>query len=84
MKDTNRFPFVPTFQILSVASIANIMVITEKLVGLPTPAAIDVQERIILQTSVHLWSRSAVTVRVLIPLSHAIAPHGNRKKISAQ
>ena len=56
----------------------------EMLVSLPTPTAEDAQERVILQTNVHLWSKSAVTVGVLIPLSRAIAPRGNWKKRSAQ
>ena len=56
------------------------MVITEKLVGLPTPTAEDAQKKVILQTNVHLWSKNPVTVRVPIPLSRAIAPRGNWKK----
>ena len=51
-------------------------------VGLPT--AVGAQERVILQTNIHLWSKSAVNVRVLIPHSRAIAPRGNWKKKSAQ
>ena len=80
----SRFPFVPTFRILSVASIVNFMDTMEMLVGLPTPTAVNVQMRVILQTNVHLLSKSAVTVKVLIPLSRAIAPRGNWKKRSAQ
>ena len=59
----------------------NFMIIMEMLVGLHTPTAVDApQMRVILQTNVHLLFKSAVTVRVLIPLSRAIAPRGNWKK----
>ena len=60
------------------------MVTMQMLVGLPTPTAVDVQMKVILQTIVHLLSKSAATGRVLIPLSRAIAPRGNWKKKSAQ
>ena len=56
------------------------MVIMEMLVGLPTPTAVDAQMRVFLQTNVHLLSKSAVNVRVLIPLSRAIGPRGNGTK----
>ena len=60
------------------------MVTMQMLVGLPTPTAVDVQMKVILQTNVHLLSKNAVTVRVLIPLSRAIALRGNWKRRSAQ